>query len=97
MDIYIVYDSHYEDSDIISAPIRVVQNAEKIVQDFFDWLNHSDIPDEYFVYINGHKCINCETVGFVAWLNSHFLVEGEKASIVKQHVKYKYGAYKIDF
>ena len=53
MNIYIVYDSHYEDSDIISVPDRIEQNIASVGQLFSNWLNQPDLPNEYYVYING--------------------------------------------
>jgi len=97
MNIYIVYDSHYEDSDIISVPDRIEQQIENIGQLFSNWLNQPNIPNEYYVYINDRKYVNCDTKGFINWLNCCFLFEDEQASIVKQHVKYKKGAPKVDF
>ncbi len=97
MNIYIVYDSHYEDSDIISVPDRIKQNIESIGQLFSNWLNQPDLQNEYYVYINGRKYVNCDTNGFVNWLNSYFLLKDEYASVVKQHTKYKKGAPKVDF
>ena len=97
MNIYIVYDSHYEDSDIISVPDRMEQQIENIGQLFNNWLSQPNIPNDYYVYIDGKKYVNCETKGFVDWLNAHFLCEDERAFIVKQHVEYRNGALKIDF
>ena len=97
MNVYVIYDSHYEDSDIISVPMRIVEDIQNVGQMFCNWLAQSDIPDDYYVYINGHKCTNCETDGFIKWLNTYFLNKDEQASIVKQHTQYVVGCPKVDF
>ena len=97
MNVYVVYDSHYEDSDIISVPSRIVSDIQNIGQMFCNYLSQPNIPDDYYVFINGRKYVNCETTGFIKWLNTYFLDDEEQASIVKQHTQYIKGCPKVDF
>lgn len=97
MFISVIYDLDYADSDIISVPDYISDRIQDLGQMFCNWLGNSNIPEEYFVYINGKKCVNCETDGFVRWLNTHILQEGEQASIVVQHVLYNECYPRVDF
>ena len=97
MNVYVVYDSHYNDSDLISVPDRLSYDMQKLAQMFCDWLSKPDLPNSYYVYVNGQKCVNCETQGFVDWLNAYFVRKDEHVSIIKQHIKYAAKSLKVDF
>lgn len=97
MYVYLVYGLDYDDSDIISVPDRICDEMEDIGQEFCNWLARPNLPEEYYVYTDGKKYVNCETDGFVQWLNKYVLCEGEQASIIAQHISYKDGCPMVDF
>lgn len=84
--INILFDELYDDVDIIMVPDEIACSIKELVRNFLDWIPPDD--DEYgWCLINGKRCINKETMGFVKWLNSNYL-NNEKAYVLKQHVFY---------
>ena len=83
----IVFDDVYDDADIIAVPDEIVSNIEKIGQEFLDWKPPEDDSD-YWVIIDGKKCQNVETDGFLKWLNSRYCQETEKAYVVARNTDY---------
>ncbi|MBQ3183777.1 MAG: hypothetical protein IJB24_04425 [Clostridia bacterium] len=87
--INIVYDDHYEDTDIISVPEEIFNNLNTVVNEFMAYLDYAPKDDiDYWVEIDGILCSNLETVGFIKWLNNTYCTGKEKALIIKQHTKY---------
>ena len=95
--VIIVFEDDYKDCDIISVPDFVADQSEKFCQMFFNWLECEDLPDEYYVFINGKKCINAETYGLVNWLNKNICPQNEPAYIVEQHTSFTYGYPIMEF
>ena len=77
----------YKGCDIISVPDFVANNAEKIAQSFFRWLESDEATDDYYYIKDNHKFIICDTRGFVQWLNI-YICPYEQSSIVMQHTEY---------
>jgi hypothetical protein len=95
--VIIVFEDDYNDCDIISVPDFVADQSEKFCQMFFRWLDSEDLSDEYYVFINGEKCIGAETIGLVNWLNEYICPSNEQASIIEQHIKFEYGYPIMEF
>ena len=96
--IIIVYDCFYDDCDIISVPDNVADNIQEYSQSFLKWLSSDEVTDRYYsVDKDGHICINCETDGFVEWLNKCVCQRSEQAKILLQHVKFDDNYPVVDF
>lgn len=93
----IVYENLKDDVDIISVPNHIAVRMETLSQLFLHWLPHADDNEIYWRVINGKKCSICETDGFIKWLNENYCKSGQKAKIVKQHVKFVEGYKSVDF
>ena len=93
----ITYFDCNEDADIINVPANIYNEIEIYGQQFCDWISSENIDDEYYVIIDGRKCINLETDGFVNWLNKYVCPDNDKASIVKQHTKLDPAYKTVDF
>lgn len=83
----ILYFDNSEDVDVIYVPECIYDKVELYGQQFCDWLGSGNIDDEYYVIIQGRKCISLETVGFINWLNKYICLDNDKAHIVEQHTK----------
>ena len=83
--INIVYESDCNDADIIAIPDVIYCCIYTIAQDFINWLVSSE--SNIILTSEGKQVINCETIGFIDWLNSYVLHDSiEKAFIVSEHV-----------
>lgn len=95
--INIVYDEMYNDVDIISVPDEIASSMNDLAKLFLDW-TPPESDSDYWVTINGKRCLSIETVGFVKWLNNHCcLYFDEKVCIVAQHTNYCKEYQTIDF
>ena len=89
ININIVYEEEYNDTDIIALPDEIYDNLNKIVDEFIAYLKYAPKDDiDYWVEIDGVLCSNLETVGFIKWLNNTYCTGKQKAVIVKQHTNY---------
>ena len=93
----VLFFDNNEDVDIIYVPESVYDKVELYGQQFCDWLNSGNINEEYYVTINGRKCISLETVGFINWLNKYVCLGNDKARIVEQHTKLNRSFKTVDF
>ena len=94
--VIIIYDENYDDCDIISVPDYIAKDIEKYGQTFCDWLLTTD-DEYYYVYKNGRKYLNCETIGFLKWLNQFVCHKGLKAVLEEQHIQYRKGYPLLEF
>ena len=85
MFVNIIYFDNNEDVDIIYVPDFIYDKIELYGQQFCNWLDLGNIDEEYYIIINGKKCVSLETTGFVNWLNKFFCLDNDKAHIVEQH------------
>lgn len=83
----IVFDDAFDDADIIAVPDEIASKIETIRQEFLDWVPNTDDGD-YWVNLNGRKCLVIITDGFIKWLNSHHCLEIEKAYVVSRNTNY---------
>ncbi len=85
----ILFDDMYNDTDIISVPDILYANIEELGQQFQRWLEKGE-HDFWVTSPNGKRYLNCETDGFVWWLNKQLGDDhNEKVKIVVQHVRYR--------
>lgn len=83
----IVFDSMFEEADIIVIPDELTSKIEAIGQEFLDWLPNTNDSD-YWTIIDEQKYLVAETDGFIKWLNSYYCSETEKAYVLMKKVKY---------
>ena len=85
----IIYESEYEDVDIISVPCEMANDIDDIAQEFFRWLKVPENSRRFMVKEkDGHEVLSIDTKEFVWWLN-HIKITGEpKAAIIAQHTSY---------
>ena len=96
--INIRYDDVNDDVDIIAVPTEISNNLDKIVRDFLEWLPTAPLNDsDYWVFIGEKRVSNCETEGFVKWLNNNYCANQENAVIVCQHTNYHPEYKSIEF
>ena len=85
----ILFDEMYDDTDIISVPDSLYDNIQELGRQFQRWLEKGE-HDFWVTSPNGTRCLNCETVEFVHWLNKQLGDDcKEKVKIVEQHVRYR--------
>lgn len=77
----IVFDDVFDDVDIIAIPDEIAYKIEEIGQEFLDWVPDPNDKD-YWITINGNKCVVAETAGFIKWLNSYYCLEKGKAYVI---------------
>lgn len=92
----IVYDDVFDDADIIAVPDEIVSDIEKIGQEFMCW-SPPESDDEYWVIVDGRKCLAMETDGFLKWLNSNCCQNTEKAYVIARNTNYCPGYKIIEF
>ena len=89
VNINIVYEEQYEDTDIISLPDEIYADLNSIINEFMAFLKYAPKDDsDYWIEIDGVLCSVLETVGFIKWLNNTYCMGTEKAVIIKQHTDY---------
>lgn len=86
VNINILFDGLYNDVDIIAVPNDIVQNIDKLAQEFLHWIPPEDDEDGWVV-IHNNKCLAKETIGFIKWLNANYCAT-DKAYIVQEHVQH---------
>ena len=86
----------YVDCDLIAVPDYVAENSGIYEQSFFRWLESNEATEEYYYVKNDRRILNCETKGFVRWLNK-YITPKEPSIIVKQHIPYCSDYNIIDF
>lgn len=83
----IIFDDVLDDVDIIAIPDEIAYKIESIGQEFLKWVSTSNDP-YYWVVVNGRKCNNSETEGFIKWLNYHYCLGKEKAYIISTNTNF---------
>ena len=60
------------DVDIIDVPIFVIENAEKLQNEFFEWLYDRNIDHSYWMERDGQKKygVQYRSDAFIEWLNA---------------------------
>lgn len=85
----ILFDDMYDDTDIISVPDSLYDDIQELGRQFPWWLEKGE-HDFWVTSPNGKRYLNCETDGFVWWLNKQLGDDcKEKVKIVAQHVRYR--------
>jgi len=82
------------DVDIINVPIFVIDNAEKLQNEFFEWLSDRNNDHSYWMERDGQKKygVNYRSDAFIEWLNAFPLKDKpEKAEFIAECV-YKYNS-----
>lgn len=83
----IVFDNFYDDADIIAVPDEIIKKLPELAQDYLNWIP-PETDTESWVFTNGKKCLNKETVGFIKWLNQNCCANLNKAYIISQNTAY---------
>lgn len=83
----IVFDDIFDDADIIAVPDEISSKIEEIGQEFLFWVPTTEDSD-YWMIIDGRKCLVAETDGFIKWLNSYYCKETDKAYVVARKTNY---------
>ncbi|MBQ1226126.1 MAG: hypothetical protein IIX75_03450 [Clostridia bacterium] len=96
--INIRYDDVNDDVDIVAIPAEIINILDEIVHAFLEWLPSAPLNDsDYWVFIGEKRVSNCETEGFVKWLNNNYCTDDKKAFIVCQHTNYQPEYKSIEF
>ena len=80
----VIFDNSFDDADIIAIPDEIASRIETIGQEFLDWVLTAKNSD-YWVNMDGQKCLVIETDGFIKWLNSRYCSNIEEAYLVTRN------------
>lgn len=96
--IIVLYDENYNDVDILSVPDRIASCINDYGQSYCRWLESADVAPDLRRVVNGVKCTILETEGFVGWLNSNVIKDGEeKATILQTNTVFCEGYPVVEF
>ncbi len=83
----VIFGEELNDVDIILVPYKQYLVIETLGQKYCNWLASDKNPNR-LVSSRGIPYFDCETAGFIEWLNTNFCHESEKAVIVCEHTMY---------
>lgn len=86
--INVLFADEYDDVDILLVPDHIAESIETVTQQFFDWTSinqsHFMVTDEH-----GNQFKSVGTNEFIWWLNTHYIIGSEKATILESHTTYR--------
>ena len=96
--INVVFDEVYNDVDLLRVPSEIADSIELVVREFNYWLSDPNNQKPFLVpYGNKRMVLGVGTNEFLWWLNHVKIIDGDKATIVKQHTLFVEGLPKADF
>lgn len=92
----IVFDNAFDDADIIAIPDEIFSHMEEIGKEFLKWVMTAEDSD-YWMIVDGRKCVIAETDGFIKWLNTTYCKGADKAYLVAKNTNYDSTLKTIEF